>query len=282
MDNNCLNIKKELQNLYDIPFSVDVKHEYKDPVYMIIPENEMDELFEISITYRQKIRIIMEIKPQKYAANMLDEMQHASKEKQKVFLRYLQLFSEKKAKVEMLINQTLRNPEDPMIWTNVWNQINIRATQIYISDEETDEKSDLDNIVEWSKLGVGSMLSLLRIVDIEHDNQWGSYAEGRARQALINRYERNPANRELCLAVNGYICKVCDFNFEKNYGEIGHNFIHVHHIKKVSSFGGEYFLDPVKDLIPVCPNCHAMLHRTDPPMYPELLKEIIAKNKIVD
>lgn len=51
-------------------------------------------------------------------------------------------------------------------------------------------------------------------------------------------------------------------NFEKVYGEIGKNFIHVHHIEFISSFEGkEHELNPIEGLIPVCPNCHAMLHR---------------------
>jgi 5-methylcytosine-specific restriction protein A len=50
-------------------------------------------------------------------------------------------------------------------------------------------------------------------------------------------------------------------NFEEKYGEIGRNFIHVHHIVPISTIGQEYQIDPEKDLVPVCPNCHAMLHK---------------------
>jgi 5-methylcytosine-specific restriction protein A len=39
----------------------------------------------------------------------------------------------------------------------------------------------------------------------------------------------------------------------------------VHHLVKISSSGAEHEVDPVTDLRPVCPNCHAMLHRKDPP-----------------
>ena len=70
-------------------------------------------------------------------------------------------------------------------------------------------------------------------------------------------------------------CSICGFDFEKNYGELGKGFIHVHHIVPVSKIGPNYIIDPVKDLIPVCPNCHAMLHRTDPPMDPDVLLKIL-------
>lgn len=50
-------------------------------------------------------------------------------------------------------------------------------------------------------------------------------------------------------------------DFEKQYGELGKGFIHVHHIVPISTIGGNYRIDYEKDLVPVCPNCHAMLHR---------------------
>ncbi|MPR31936.1 HNH endonuclease, partial [Salmonirosea aquatica] len=50
------------------------------------------------------------------------------------------------------------------------------------------------------------------------------------------------------------------FNFERYFGEVGKGFIHVHHVNQISSIGNEYNVDPIKDLIPVCPNCHAMIH----------------------
>jgi 5-methylcytosine-specific restriction protein A len=46
---------------------------------------------------------------------------------------------------------------------------------------------------------------------------------------------------------------------------LGAGFIQVHHTVPLSSIGTEYVIDPIRDLIPVCPNCHAMLHRKTPP-----------------
>ena len=65
------------------------------------------------------------------------------------------------------------------------------------------------------------------------------------------------------------------------YGELGQGFIHVHHIVPISKIGKEYKIDPINDLVPVCPNCHAMLHRgKDGKVYRiDELKEIIAIKK---
>ena len=68
---------------------------------------------------------------------------------------------------------------------------------------------------------------------------------------------------------------VCNFNFEKTYGDIGKGFIHVHHLNQISTIGEGYQINPIEDLRPVCPNCHAMLHQKNPPYPIDELKEMI-------
>lgn len=87
------------------------------------------------------------------------------------------------------------------------------------------------------------------------------YVEGAKKQVRVNAYERDTKARNACLTHHGYNCAVCGFNFQARYGEIGKDFIHVHHLKPLALTDGQYELDPVTDLRPVCPNCHAMLHR---------------------
>ena len=99
------------------------------------------------------------------------------------------------------------------------------------------------------------------------------YAEGAKKQVRVNAYERNPKARAACLKHYGRVCSVCDFSFEKRYGDIGQDFIHVHHLKPLALTSGEYKIDPVADLRPVCPNCHAMLHTSDPPLEIEELRK---------
>ena len=101
--------------------------------------------------------------------------------------------------------------------------------------------------------------------------------EGAKKEIVVNRYERNREARERCIAAHECKCAVCGMDFEKVYGEIGRGFIHVHHIVPLSSIGKEYELDPINDLIPVCPNCHAMLHRHDPPLMVEELRNTIMR-----
>jgi len=75
-----------------------------------------------------------------------------------------------------------------------------------------------------------------------------------------NNNERNIEAREKCIEYHGIKCNVCEFDFEQVYGELGKGYIHVHHIVPISEVNKKYEVDPIKDLIPVCPNCHSMLH----------------------
>lgn len=102
-----------------------------------------------------------------------------------------------------------------------------------------------------------------------------TYIEGSATQVTQTRYERNIYARKECLKHYGYSCSVCDFNFERFYGSLGYKFIHVHHLTQVATIKQEYKVNPIQDLRPVCPNCHSMLHKQNPPLTIDELKDII-------
>lgn len=99
------------------------------------------------------------------------------------------------------------------------------------------------------------------------------YPEGSVSRVSVNRYERDPRARSECIRHHGPACSVCEFDFQKVFGKLGSGHIHVHHITPLSDVGDGYVVNPIEDLIPVCPNCHAMLHKRSPPLaVPELQK----------
>lgn len=102
--------------------------------------------------------------------------------------------------------------------------------------------------------------------------------EGAKQTVIVNRYERNPLARKICLAYWGYTCFCCGLNFEQRYGSRGIGYIHVHHLTPLSEIGQAYELDPIRDLRPLCPNCHAMIH-VDPLMTVEELRDLLRKHK---
>ena len=98
--------------------------------------------------------------------------------------------------------------------------------------------------------------------------------EGRRIQYLTNRYERVPANRQAAIRIHGTACQVCGFDFYQHYGDLGKDYIEVHHIKPLSSLDEEVVIDPYNDLVCLCANCHRMMHRnTEHVMTVEELKE---------
>jgi 5-methylcytosine-specific restriction protein A len=105
-----------------------------------------------------------------------------------------------------------------------------------------------------------------------------TYTEGTPNQVTLTKYERNPFARKKCIEHYGLSCVACGFNFEKNYGEIGEGFIHVHHLRQVATVGKTYEVDPIKDLRPVCPNCHSIIHKRKIALTINEITEILKQN----
>ena len=85
--------------------------------------------------------------------------------------------------------------------------------------------------------------------------------EGKRIGYYTYRYERNSKLRQAAINHHGLGCACCEFNFGKIYGEIGKDFIEIHHTKPISSFTDEEIVNPITDLVPLCSNCHRMIHR---------------------
>ena len=83
----------------------------------------------------------------------------------------------------------------------------------------------------------------------------------------MDKRERNPEARKKCFKHywdlhNGkIICECCGIDFNEVYGELGLGFIEVHHLDPISNYDETHKIDPVNDLVPLCSNCHSMIHR---------------------
>lgn len=103
------------------------------------------------------------------------------------------------------------------------------------------------------------------------------YSEGKEYYSHAVGYERNSDARKLCIEHYGYKCAVCGFDFEETYGEAGRGYIEVHHIVPVSMRGGSYLVDPIRDLRPLCSNCHSIIHKGNPVFSIEELRKMVRK-----
>lgn len=102
--------------------------------------------------------------------------------------------------------------------------------------------------------------------------------EGAVRLISVNAYERNAEARRLCIEAHGSNCVICGFSFAAMYGDFAAGFIHVHHLSPIALRGGEYKVDPVADLRPICPNCHAVVHLRGGCLSIEELKGLISED----
>lgn len=107
------------------------------------------------------------------------------------------------------------------------------------------------------------------------EDNFEQYIEGKMIQINVNRFERDPLARKEAIKYHGVTCKACNFNFQDKYGDVGKDFIHIHHVIPLHVIKKEYKVNPKKDLIPLCANCHAIVHRSKDALTVEELKMII-------
>ena len=101
--------------------------------------------------------------------------------------------------------------------------------------------------------------------------------EGKVKVVKVDKYERNSKARELCIAHYGCKCSICDLSLHEKYGESAQGLIVVHHLVSLAEIGQQYEVDPIKDLRPVCPNCHSVIHQKNPAYTVKEVREMIFK-----
>lgn len=164
---------------------------------------------------------------------------------------------------EAILDRKLLDALPPMHWDTESSGIQIKEAAAAALE------------ILWADFLQNGGFSPVRLADevVTAERFW----EGAVRRVTVNAYERDPAARQACIDHHGLVCKVCENDLTTVYGQIAEGFIHVHHLKPLGGIRKGYSVDPIKDLLPVCPNCHAMLHRVDPPLKITDLKHAIHK-----
>lgn len=141
-----------------------------------------------------------------------------------------------------------------------------------------DDDQDFRIAIELLKKAQDSQ-RLEQVVNLDvasEDVQEGRFVDGGIKYRYVKSYERNPRNRLLAIKEHGVICKACGFDFEAVYGERGKEYIEIHHIQQLSGLEEPAEINPSTDLIPLCSNCHRMIHRKkDEVLTVEQLVEIL-------
>lgn len=157
-----------------------------------------------------------------------------------------------------------------------------------LSKEEIYEKEllSIGKCSDWKKLAAKLGLEMPEAEEDplpeEIGEVYGPLTEGAKKQITVNAYERDPKAVKCCKDYYMHrdgklVCQICHFDFGAVYGVEYANKIHIHHIKPISEIGGEYEVDPLEDLIPVCPNCHMVLHANGGITVQELRKKFGTK-----
>ena len=271
-------IQRMIEQEYDIPFVVREKTENGEPVFIMGPDNPGKELFQIRISFRNGVRMLIEFVPEKYSVPFIESMSEKPEENRRQFVSYARLMSEDGIQILIRADDKELDITDLSSWPEKWHNLTVHASKFPAFEEDDPDYSNA--AYRYGSLMLGMILSLADIVPVDDEKPEG-YAEGKVITIESKRYERNRLNRKLCVEARGYRCAICGFDFEEKYGILGSQFIHVHHVVPVSKLGPNYIIDPLKDLIPVCPNCHAMLHRRNPPFSPQELVKVIQDNQSI-
>lgn len=218
--------------------------------------------------YRKYLRIVEGIK-----GNMLNTLVNATEKSLPTLIREhvrqdFDCIYDDKYSIEELLSFSAKLKSDDEILAGYSGYISSKAIEAYIRFYANKIGIDLSSI-QMPDNNPGE--------DPGTDEEERQMVEGRLTEAKILRRQRNRAARQKCLEDSGYTCYVCGFNFEKAYGEIGKNFLEVHHTKPLATYDDEHPI-PQSELCALCSNCHSMVHRKREVMDVDELKRLFESN----
>lgn len=206
--------------------------------------------------------------PGRFARPLIERMGKAGTEAGMAFSA-LATAASKQGKLIFRVNGIDCDVLTPSSWPNQWQKLELGLRKQGIVFEELESK-ELKRLLEDMIAPIfGMCVALIGIEDIDADS---SALEGDPVEAMSRRYERKPVNREICLSLRGRRCYCCNMDFGEVYGPATDGHIEVHHITPVSGMGAGYQINPVTELVPICSNCHSVVHITKPATNVDALK----------
>lgn len=225
-------------------------------------------------------RLDVEFRPGNFAGDLMSAMGSTAEPGRHTFRTVLDVCQEAGAEVVLSINGANYSPDDSAIWETQWRSfgLGVRKGMLAINEGDTDE--DRRQIELWTSRVAAAILALLPLEaedeGLEASAETIGLPEGAKVRVETNRYERDRRNRAAALAIHGYSCKACKLDMEGRYGTAAASLIEVHHVTPVSQLGEGYIVNPRTDLTPLCPNCHSVAHRRNPPYSVDDLREMLA------
>ena len=272
---NILAIKEFLEFNYGLDIVLDSKNTADGQLITILPSGiEPHRAFEITVLMKWR-SMEFNFSIGSYASALLEEIRNCSERQKAIYKLFIDSILKNKGEIKVHDLSENIKTDDPSTWTRLSTERIITFRKVGLVLEQ-DVDSDTETSMPWISRFYGAVFSILPLEEPDDEDDTG-HKEGSVYHSLTTRYERNRLNRAACIDHYGTVCQICGFDFKDIYGEIGAGYIQVHHKIPVSQLGSDYIINPIKDLIPVCANCHAMLHTEDPPIRPEVLRQILKK-----
>lgn len=222
--------------------------------------------------------ITLALVPGSFAGPLVDAMGVAGGSAKQTFAALAETCARSRGSVSLNADGTELDPLRPESWPAGWRCVSLGLVKSPAVVNTEDYQENDRELTVWARRYFSLAMALMPVEELEFEaalNPEG-LPEGAKIRVEANRYERSRINRAACIELHGDSCLVCDFNFGETYGEAGRGFIHVHHVTPVSRLGEGYQVNPATDLVPLCPNCHAMAHRFDPPASVGQLRQLRA------
>ena len=235
-----------------------------------------DQTFAICTTLGWR-RLQIEFVPGKFAAELLADMSNADATGRAAFGAILSDCRDRGAEINLEVNGDPFDFNQGTIWEEGWTRFALSLNKGQVELGADGGELDTDIVCQWTGRFAAAVIAILPIEDETESNEDEStrFPEGAVTTVLTNRYERDRRNRAAAISIHGVSCRACGFNMGEQYGEVASGFIEIHHVTPISELGPGYVVDPVRDLVPLCPNCHAVVHRRTPPFSVAELRQIL-------
>lgn len=215
--------------------------------------------FVVRATQRQR-KLTVEFVPGTFAAPLVEAMGEVDDQGIALWEAQAASLAEASCSLSMLVNGMPVDPFTPHSWPKDWRFLSVSIARNLVALDADDLESELQPATYWIA-GFGALVVALLPMEAAAAGD----VEGDEHIVRHKRYERSARNRAAAIAIHGYDCKGCDANLGQLYGDMGRDFIEIHHLKPLSDLDGPAVVDPRTDLLPLCPTCHGVVHRRRPP-----------------
>jgi 5-methylcytosine-specific restriction protein A len=214
--------------------------------------------------------------PGAYAGSTVRSMGEAPPEAKQLFVGYVDGLRRQGVQIAMKINGAVVDAGNVTAWPSEWTsfEISVRKTALVFDLNLDAELLPVADLLVTPLVGMA--MALVGTENIESSE--GEF-EGAALRYLATKLERKKLNRDACIRIHGTRCHGCGFDFGEFYGELAHGYIEIHHIESLAA-SGEVRVNPATDLVPLCSNCHSVVHRVSPPLPLDELRRLVAERRV--